>query len=109
MNGKLKLGIIIGVPVLLIAIGLGLFFTPGNPFEKSKPITLAQYEQIEREMSYKEVVSILGKGTLDSNEGKKGSKDQISIYVWNGKTESSRAVVVFHGGLVASKTHVGLT
>ena len=110
MNSKLKISMIIGIPVLLIAIGLGIFFTLGGNLDgKSTPVTLAQYEQVQREMPYKDVISILGKGTLDSETGKKGSEDHTSIYVWSGKTENSRAVVVFHGGLVASKTQVGLS
>ena len=115
MNKNLKLGLIIGIPVLLIAIGLTLFLTLGSSGDKDNPdnrptITLSQYEQLEKDMTYEQVVEILGSdGTLQSANGEKGEADYIATYIWHGKDENARAVITFNGNLLGAKTYVGLT
>ena len=115
MNKKLKLGLLIGVPVLLIAVGLTLFFTlrinSGNGNLDSNPaITLSQYNQLEKGMTYKQVSEILGSdGTLQSENGVKDNGGYIATYVWYGKTKNAKAVITFNGDLLGVMTYIGLT
>jgi hypothetical protein len=119
-NKKLRISLFIGIPVLLAVIGIAMFLSlnpPGSGGENSgggganpKIITLAQYNQVEKGMSYSQVVEILGtEGALQSEAGEKGSDSYLTVYLWKGKLDNSRAVMVFTGDKMAAKTHVGIT
>ena len=111
MNKKIKLGLIIGVSVVIIGIGLTLFLTLSKVISGNNPIiTLSQYEQLEKDMTYDKAVEILGSnGTLQANDIVKVSADYIVTYVWYGKNEGSKAVITFNRNLLGAKTYIGLT
>jgi hypothetical protein len=107
--------LIIGIPVLAVcaAVAVLLILNPcgiGKTGKDGKAITLSQYEEVKRGMSYEQVTDILGtKGELQSETGEKGSESYLTVYAWKGLADDSKAVIVFSGGKVASKTHIGLT
>jgi hypothetical protein len=73
-------------------------------------ITLAQFKQVEKGMTFEEVAALLGsEGTLQSEAGEKDSESYLAVYAWRGAAEKSKAVVVFTGGKAASMTQLGLT
>jgi hypothetical protein len=118
---KRRLALLIGIPVLLAVVGVALFVLLAHPFgtdngekngsgNETKTITLAQYGKVEKGMTYAQVVEILGsEGALQSEAGEKDSADHMTVYLWKGKNDDSRAVMVFTGEKMASKTHVGIT
>ena len=112
MKDKKKVLIIAGVAVAVIAVA-GIALWASGIFSKTASaatgITLAQYEQVKRDMPYEEVTAILGEGELDTEEGSFGDAGHTAIYKWQGTQPGSRAAVVFYGGKVASCTQLGLT
>lgn len=113
-NPKTALLIILPVLVVAAAAALILIFNPFGWGEGEKDgdtrITLSQYSEIERGMSYSEVTELLGsEGVLRSETGDPDSASYLTVYRWEGLNEDSQAIVVFSGGMVASKTHLGLS
>jgi hypothetical protein len=113
---KPKTALLVGLPVLAVAAAaaLILIFNPFGWGEGEKDgdtrITLSQYSEIERGMSYSEVTELLGsEGVLRSETGDPDSASYLTVYRWEGLNEDSQAIVVFSGGMVASKTHLGLS
>ena len=116
MSKNKKLTLIIAIPAALILItGVILFFVLKGSKDTPDPaaippVTLSQYEQIQKGQSYDEVFAILGsKGVMSSGEGDTNDPDYIVSYNWFGSKPGSVAVVVFHGGKVSYKTYLGLT
>ena len=109
LDNKKKMGLFIGVPVILVAIGVALFFILSGPKEPAT-IVLSQYNQLEKGITYEETTKILkSKGTLQAESGEKDSASYMTTYIWQGKGSNARAVVTFHGNKLAAKTHIGLT
>jgi len=108
MSKKMKLILCIALP-LVIGAGLILFFVLGGGGREAVPLTLARYEEVEQGMLYEDVVAMLGNGILDSETGEKGDDSHLAVYIWPGENEGSRAVIIFHGGRVASMTYQGLS
>lgn len=70
-------------------------------------ITLEKFEQIEMEMTYQEVVNIIGEeGTL-STESLYGGQS-MEIYCWYDSTGVSNATISFMNGRVTGKSQIGL-
>lgn len=116
MKKKTKLTLFIGIPVIVLAAAITLFLAlggAGSPSDKpdgSKTITIAQYNKIEKGMSYAEVKALIGlDGALQSEAGEKGTDTYVATYVWKGKTANAVAVIMFQGDKMASKTQVGIT
>jgi hypothetical protein len=104
--------IIIGIPIIVVgaAVALFLILNPlGARSAGGKAITLSQYEEVQKGMSYARTIDILGAGELQSEKGEKGSASYLAIYSWKGLEDKSKAVIVFSGARVASKTYIGLT
>jgi hypothetical protein len=116
-NKNPRIALFVGIPVLLVAIGVTVFLLLNPPGggksggdTAPKTITLAQYNQVEKGMGYSQAVEILGtEGILQSEAGEKGSDSYLAVYLWKGKPDNSRAVMVFTGDKMAAKTHVGIT
>jgi len=104
MDKKMKLTLIIGIPVVIAVILTATLIWPGNLLGGG--VTYEKYEQITYDMSYEEVAKILGKGTMESEAG--DGESRIASYSWKGKEKNSRVIVVFYGDKMGSKSQLGL-
>ena len=73
-------------------------------------ITMAEFNEIEHGMSYKEVVEIIGSsGEMLSEVGKKGSDLYTVVYMWEGSGKiGANANIMFQGDEVTTKAQFGL-
>jgi hypothetical protein len=114
MNNTVKKSLFIGIPVALIAVGVALFLilSGGGEAEVELPsISLAQFQQLERDMTMGQVIEILGfeGNLLSATTGEDNDGVSIRSYAWDGERDGARAVLVFNDGLLGAFTHVGLT
>lgn len=114
MKRSLKVALFCALFLILVFCA-ALFFShkpwePKNTQASQTSIDLSDYEQVQKGMSYTQVVDILGMdGALQSESGEKGDKNYMSIYRWPGEQTDAGAVILFLGDCVSVKTNAGLT
>jgi hypothetical protein len=128
MNKKVKLSLIIGIPVLAVIAAALILFLPGGVLNKAadsdpasntsittpegKPaITVEKFNQVQKGMTYEEVKTLLGAdGEKVVNEGAQSTDSEyLTTYRWYGQNDGSVAVMSFLDGKLAAKTQIGLS
>ena len=122
MSKTIKLCLLIGIPVVILAVAALVLFLPGGLLNSNEEIvnperptiTLAQYNNVNRGMTYEEVKEVFKSDGLvfqgeQGEEPESAEEAYMVIYVWFGKLDGSTATLTFVGGNLSHKTHVGLT
>ncbi len=106
-NKGLWIGII-GVAVIFIIIIAVVVGISGEGSSSSSYLTYSNYTRIQNNMTYSQVVEILGNdpGELTSTASSGGYT--LSYYTWQNSSGSKCIVIGFENGKVCAKTQYGL-
>ena len=106
--------VLAGIVIIFVGICCAISTTQNNTtptgsdiVQEQTKVTLEKFNKIETEMTYKQVVDIIGEEGTISTESSYGNQS-MKVYYWYASNRIANATVSFMNGKVTAKSQIGL-